>query len=192
MTTYLFLAEGFEEIEALTPVDLLRRAGMDIKTVSIGTTHRVTGAHGISVEADLTFKQADFSDAQWLICPGGMPGAANLHAFQPLNDLLRVHHTNGRGVAAICASPAVVLAPLGIVNDKVATCYPSFEGGLEAGGARHEDARVVEAGNVITSNGPSSAEYFALAIIRATLGAEKAVEVAKGLLLYPAGKEYYA
>lgn len=89
--SFIFLAEGFEEIEALTVVDVLRRAGMDIKTVSIGTGKEVVGAHGITVKADLTFKEADFSDSEWLILPGGMPGATNLAADEALCDLLKVH-----------------------------------------------------------------------------------------------------
>ena len=101
--SFIFLAEGFEEIEALTVVDVMRRAGMDIKTVSITDSKKVTGAHGISVEADMTFKEADYSGSEWLILPGGMPGATHLHEFEALGDLLKVH--KGK-IAAICASPA--------------------------------------------------------------------------------------
>ena len=107
--SFIFLAEGFEEIEAPTVVDVMRRAGMDIKTVSIGADRKVAGAHGITVEADLLFKEADFDHSEWLILPGGMPGATNLHEFTALGDLLKVH--KGK-IAAICAAPAVVLAPL--------------------------------------------------------------------------------
>ena len=89
--SFIFLAEGFEEIEALSVVDVLRRAGMDIKTVSITESKEVMGAHGITVKADLTFKEADFADSEWLILPGGMPGATNLAADEALCDLLKVH-----------------------------------------------------------------------------------------------------
>lgn len=113
--SFIFLAEGFEEIEALTVVDVMRRAGMDIKTVSIGADRKVAGAHGITVEADLLFKEADFDHSEWLILPGGMPGATNLHEFTALGDLLKVH--KGK-IAAICAAPAVVLAPLAYFRAK--------------------------------------------------------------------------
>ena len=129
--SFIFLAEGFEEIEAITPTDVLRRAGMDVKTVSITDRHQVTGAHGITVVADLTFDEANFENAEWLIIPGGLPGAENLHNFEPLNDLLRKQAVEGK-IAAICASPAMVLAPLGLLDGKEATGYPGTEEGLRA------------------------------------------------------------
>lgn len=191
MTSYIFLAEGFEEVEALTPVDLLRRAGCEVRTVSISDSHKVTGSHGITVEADLTFKQADFGDADFLILPGGMPGALNLHKFSPLNDLLKVHHMNGGKIAAICAAPAVVLAPLGLLNGRHATCYPGFEQAAIDSGAKMDPERVVIDGNIITSNGPSSATLFALAILEMAAGKEAAEEVAAGILLHPGTMPYY-
>ncbi len=111
--SYIFLAEGFEEIEALTVVDVMRRAGMDVKTVAITSERVVTGAHGIPVTADLLFKEADFGGSEWLILPGGMPGSTNLAADEALCDLLKVH--KGK-IAAICAAPGVVLAPLGLLE----------------------------------------------------------------------------
>ena len=111
--SYVFLAEGFEEIEALTVVDVLRRAGMEVRTVSITPLRNVRGAHGIEVVVDDVFAEAELSGAEWLICPGGLPGASNLAAFEPLCDALKAHR---RGIAAICAAPAVVLAPLGLVD----------------------------------------------------------------------------
>lgn len=183
MTNFLFLAEGFEEIEAVSPVDILRRAGMDIKTVSITGKHQVTGAHGMTVHADLTFKQADFAGAGWLIIPGGMPGASNLHDFAPLNDLLRIHGQKGGNIAAICASPSLVLAPLGLLKGRNATCYPGMQGGLLDGDGLYSTERVVTDGNTVTGNGPSSATLFALEIVARTLGRAKANEVAGGMLL---------
>ena len=183
MTSYVFLADGFEEIEAITPVDVLRRAGIEVKTVSINDTHRVTGAHGIEVNADLTFKQADFADCEWLILPGGMPGATNLAAFRPLTELIKVHAENGRKLAAICASPAVVLAPLGVLKNRKAICYPGFEGALKDADAEVTPGRAVIDGNIITSNGPSSALDFALAIVAETKSRGVANEVAGGMLL---------
>lgn len=180
--SFIFLASGFEEIEALTVVDVMRRAGMDIKTVSIYDHKCVTGAHGITVEADLTFKDADFSDSEWLICPGGMPGSSNLHEFPALGDLLKVH--KGK-IAAICAAPAVVLAPLGLLENKEVTCYPGFEDECMAGGAVMRDVPVMALEKLITGNGPSAALRFALAIVANSLGEHAAQQVGGGMLYYP-------
>ena len=117
-TSYIFLATGFEEIEALTTVDIMRRAGMHVLTVSIEDTPQVAGAHGIPVVADTCISDIDFSQAEWLILPGGMPGATNLAACAPLCDALKAHAAKGGKIAAICASPAVVLAPLGLLAKK--------------------------------------------------------------------------
>ncbi len=186
--SFIFLAEGFEEIEALTVVDVMRRAGMDIKTVSITSTKEVSGAHGIKVTADLTFKEADFSDTEWLIIPGGMPGASNQAAFEPLCDLLKIHAAKGK-VAAICAAPAVVLAPLGILDGKEATCYPGFES--QCRNAVMRDVPVVTLENLITANGPSAALRFALAIVANSLGSNIAQEVGSGMLYYPKSVNFY-
>ncbi|MDE7377204.1 MAG: DJ-1/PfpI family protein [Muribaculaceae bacterium] len=181
--SYLFLAEGFEEIEALATVDILRRAGMDVATVAVGPSLSVSGAHGVSVNADLAFDQADFSDAAWLICPGGMPGAANLVQFEPLCALLQAHAAAGGRLAAICASPAVVFAPLGLLNGKRATCYPGFEQACIEAGADMQAQPVVVDGDTITGQGPAAAIPFALAIVRHTLGADAAQQVASGMLI---------
>lgn len=180
--SFLFLANGFEEIEALATVDVLRRAQLDVTTVSIYNSKDVTGAHGIVVVADTTIGECDFTGADWLILPGGLPGADNLLACKPLADLLQKHFAAGGRVAAICASPGVVLAPLGIVNGKKATGYPGFEGKLEAGGATTTGERVTVDGNVTTGNGPSSAVPFALAIVEQTAGKAIADGVATGML----------
>lgn len=182
--SFLFLAEGFEEIEAITPIDVLRRAGMDITTVSISESRLVTGAHGVTIEADATLAEAEIHDIEWLILPGGMPGATNLAACQALCTLLKDHNAAGGKIAAICASPAVVLAPLGILRDAEATCYPSFDPQLIAGGAIYRDRPVVALDNVITANGPSSALEFALAIVANSMGEYVSNDVACGMLLY--------
>ncbi len=181
-TTYLFLADGFEEIEALATVDLLRRAGVEVKTVSINSTVAVLGSHGIEVAADITLDECP-EGAKLYIAPGGMPGSANLAANRKVCDLLAVQHARQGLIAAICAAPALVLAPLGIVDGIDATCYPGMEEGLIAGGANYRKQRVVRAGHVITGNGPASAIPFALTIIEALKGQEKADEVAAGLLV---------
>lgn len=186
--SFIFLANGFEEIEALTVVDVMRRAGMDIKTVSITDKHDVTGAHGITVKADLTFKEADYADSEWLICPGGMPGAANLHEFEPLCDLLKIH--KGK-IAAICAAPAVVLAPLGLLDGKEATCYPGFEDECRQYGAIMRDVPVMNLEKLITGNGPSSALHFALAIVANSMGDHAAQQVGSDMLYYKRSMNYY-
>lgn len=180
--SYIFLATGFEEVEALATADVLRRGGMDVTLVSIYDTPYVTGAHGITVKADTTFAEADFAGADWLIAPGGMPGASNLAAFTPLTDMLVKHYQAGGNVAAICAAPAVVLAPLGIIDGRDATCYPGFEDALKAGNANHKAVRVVVDGNVITGNGPSSAIPFAAAIVAQSQGYDVAAQVTQGML----------
>ena len=179
---YVFLAEGFEEIEALTPVDILRRGGVDVKFVAIGDSLQVTGANGITIMADMTFDADVIEGADLLVCPGGMPGASNLAACEPLGALLRSQAASGRLVAAICAAPAVTLAPLGILEGKNATCYPGFEDLLESNGACHKAERVVRDGNIITANGPSSAFPFALALVDALCGSEVEQQIAVGTL----------
>lgn len=184
MKNFLFLADGFEEIEALATVDVLRRAEMDVTMVAVKHEHTVTGAHGIPVICDVTFKEADFSDSEWLILPGGMPGATNLHEFQALNDLLKVHAGKGRRVAAICASPAVVLAATGLLDGKEATCYPGFETALAAAGARYMTDAVVVDGNILTANGPGTAIEFALEIVKLTRGESVSRSVSEGMLIF--------
>ena len=182
--SFVFLAEGFEEIEALTVIDLLRRADIPVKTVSITTALQVTGAHGITVKADLIYDNTLFKDAEWLILPGGMPGATNLYEFSPLEGLLKSQLGSRKGrIAAICASPAVVLGQLGLLKGEKATCYPGFENMLE--GAEAIDSPVVVSGKFVLGNGPANAMLWALAIIGETLGTQKAQQVANGLLLYP-------
>lgn len=180
---YIFLADGFEEIEAVTPVDMLRRAGMPVTTVSINPTATATGAHGVPFVADTTIDNADIIDADWLILPGGMPGASNLASHPRLRTLLKSQAADGGRIAAICASPAVVLAPLGLLEGRRATAYPGFEDGLKAGGAIPSPGRAVCDGNIITANGPASAQDFALAIITASKGAGAAQAVAGGMLV---------
>ncbi|MCH5216290.1 MAG: DJ-1/PfpI family protein [Muribaculaceae bacterium] len=179
--SYLFLAEGFEEIEALTVVDVLRRAGIPVYTVSITDNYEVSGAHSIPVKADLLFAEADFSEIDWLILPGGMPGAVNLHDFDPLNAMLKRQNDAGGKIAAICASPAVVLAPLGVLDGKNVTCYPGFEEMIQ--NARFVSGPVVQDGNIITANGPAAAMPFALAIVSANYGKDCSEELAAGLLM---------
>lgn len=180
-TSYLFLADGFEEIEALSTVDIMRRAGMDLKTVSIKDTRDVTGAHGVTVKADILFDEADCEDAEWLICPGGMPGTKHLADFKLLNDALVAHNDKGGKIAAICAAPALVLSPLGILEGRKATCYKGMEGMCE--GVEMVDTHVVALDTLITGQGPAAATRFGLAIVANSMGASLAQDVADAMLV---------
>lgn len=157
---YLFLADGFEEVEALTPVDVLRRAGCSVCTVSVMTDRKVVGAHRICVEADAHFDACDFSDAEMLILPGGMPGTTNLRSYAPLCDLLLKADSEGLSLAAICAAPSI-LGELGLLKGRQATCYPGFEDRLI--GAKYSKKSVVRDGRILTAVGMGVALAFSLA-----------------------------
>ncbi len=176
---YVFLAKGFEDIEALIPVDIWRRGDVEVTTVSITGERTVTSAHGVNIEADCCFEDCDFSDADLLFLPGGMPGAVNLRAHQPLCDLLLKQAASGKKVAAICASPAVVLAPLGLLDDKTATCYPGFE--KEMTHARYTGELVTSDGNITTGEGPAAAFPFAYRLLAQMKSQEVADTIAEGM-----------
>lgn len=178
---YVFFADGFEEIEALATVDVMRRAGMDVTLVSINPTLEVTGAHGVKVVADVLMENVDAAQAEWLVLPGGMPGATNLAACEPLTTMLTAHHKAGGKVAAICASPAIVFAPLGILDGKNAVCYPGME--AEGCGVNWQSDMVVVDGNVVTGKGPAAACSFGFTIAAISQGVEQAEAVAQGMLL---------
>ena len=182
--SFLFLAAGFEEIEALTAVDVMRRAGMNLKTVSITSALQVTGAHGITVNADLLYDNTLFSSPEWLVLPGGMPGATNLYEFAPLRGLLETQKDSKSGrIAAICAAPAIVLGQTGLLKGEKATCYPGFEKYLE--GAVVEDRPVVVSGKFVLGNGPANAMKWALEIVKEAMGEEVSQQVAGGMLFFP-------
>lgn len=186
--SYLFLADGFEEIEALTPVDVMRRAGMNIKTVSITNSLQVRGAHGVTINADLIYDNTLFDNPEWLILPGGMPGAQKLHDFAPLYGLLKKQVESANGlIGAICASPAVVLGQEGFLKGRKATCYPGFEDMLID--AEYKDVKVIADDKFVLGNGPATALQWALAIVKKSLGEEKANSVANQMLLYPRGRD---
>jgi 4-methyl-5(b-hydroxyethyl)-thiazole monophosphate biosynthesis len=177
---FIFLAEGFEETEAIATIDVLCRGGLDVTSVSISGKREVTGAHGISVIANQLFTETDFSRGAMLVLPGGMPGAANLNAHAGLKSLLKQYADEGKYVAAICAAP-LVLGGLGLLQGKEATSYPGYEDTLT--GATFIKNPVVKDGNILTSRGPGFALHFGLAIVEILQGKDKAHEVAKGLLL---------
>lgn len=187
--TYVFFADGFEEIEAAGTVDILRRAGLDVVSVSVKETREVTGAHSVTVVADAVISDVDEADAEWLVLPGGMPGAQNLRGCAPLTAMLEAHNAKGGRIAAICAAPAVVLGQLGFLKGKNATCYPGFEGQCE--GALMKDERCVIDGNIVTANGPSSVTNLAFAIISISKGRETATKVMNDMLIYPKEQPYF-
>ena len=177
---YVHLAEGFEEVEAMTIVDLLRRADIDTETVSVTGHLPVTGAHGIKVVADILFEDAVYGSCELIVLPGGLPGATNLAAHDGLREKILSFHNQGKKLAAICAAP-IVLGRAGVLVGKKATCYPSFENELK--GAELSEDPVVSDGGVFTSRGPATAMAFALAIIEELKEKEAADKVAAGLLL---------
>ncbi len=178
---YLFLAAGFEEIEALTVVDLLRRADISITTVSIAETLKVTGAHNISVTADTLFSNTDFTDADMLILPGGAPGTCNLNAFEPLKNLLKDFYNKGRYIGAICAAP-MILGQLGFLENRKATCYPGFE--KELTGASHVTLPVIVDEHIITSRGLGTAIDFSAELIALLKGRDVSDQIKKQVIYY--------
>lgn len=178
-TAYVFLADGFEEIEALATVDILRRAGVEVTTVSINPTPLVTGAHNVPVSADILFGEGAYDEADLLVLPGGMPGAANLDAHEGLCALLTAHAGAGKRLGAICAAP-MVLGHLGLLVGKKATCYPGFESHLE--GADYTAAMVEHDGQIITGKGPAAVFPFAFALAEALVGKEVVKQVKQGML----------
>ena len=176
---YIFLADGFEDIEGLTVVDLMRRAGITAETVSIKKTREITTSHGIEMKTDRIFQETDFSDADMLVLPGGMPGTRYLGEFAPLTELLTEYYNKNRKIAAICAAPSV-FAKLGFLKGRKATSYPSFMDQLE--GAETCEEPVVVDGNVTTSRGLGTAIPFALCLIAQLVGEEKASEIAESIV----------
>lgn len=176
---YVHLAEGFEEVEALTVVDVLRRAEADVKTVSVTGSRMVTGTHGIPVEADLLFEDADYDKCEMIVLPGGLPGSTNLQAHEGLTANIRAFASAGKKLAAICAAP-MVFGSCGILDGKKATIYPGMEEYLT--GAEPTGEAVTVDGNIITGQGPALAMEFALAIAENVKGKETADAVAEDLL----------
>ncbi|MDL2252177.1 DJ-1/PfpI family protein [Odoribacter sp. OttesenSCG-928-J03] len=178
---FLFLAEGFEEIEAVATIDVLLRGGVDVKVISITDQKEVKGAHGLGVVADGVLKEALNEEAEMLIFPGGMPGAQNLADCAPLMAKLDTHFKQNGLVAAICAAPALVLSRLPLAPHTRITCYPGFESHLSKINVV-ADGVVVE-GNVISAKGPAFACDFGLAIVEKLMGKAVADEVAAGMLI---------
>ena len=176
---YVFLATGFEDVEALAPVDIMRRAGLQVETVSITGQQVVVSAHGVGVVTDRLIEDVDFSPAELLFLPGGLPGATNLDACEPLREALRRHAAEGKLIAAICAAP-LVLGHLGLLDGKRATCYPGFE--TELGQAQYTAALIEEDGPYITGKGPGAAFALGYAIVRRLAGAKVAEQLREGMM----------
>ena len=177
---YVFFAEGFEEIEAITPIDVLRRAGIDVVTVSVTGRRQVKGSHNISVIADTVIEEITDKPADMLILPGGLPGAVNLKEHEGLKALIEEYANKGKPLGAICAAP-MVLGEMGLLENKTATCYPGFENHLK--GADVSTNPVEASGNIVTGKGVGAAMKFALELVAQLTDAETARELAKKMVV---------
>lgn len=178
-TMYVFLADGFEEIEALAPIDVMRRAGLPVTTVSVTDSLTVTGAHDIPVVADTMFAECDYADAALLFLPGGLPGATNLEAHAGLCQLLTAKASQPDVIiSAICAAP-LVLGGLGLLQGKRATCYPGFEDTMQ--GAEYTADKVTVDGHIFTACGPGAAWELGFTFVEHFCGADKADELRSGM-----------
>lgn len=175
----VFLANGFEEIEALTVVDICRRAKITTSMISIEDTKYVKGTHGIIVEADGLFEDVISGELDMIVLPGGMPGTRNLEAHKGLIDLIQEFDAKRKEISAICAAPSI-LGHLGMLKGRNACCYPNFEKDLE--GAIVQEEGVVQSDYIITARGMGCAIPFSLAIVAKYCGQEKADEIAKGII----------
>ena len=178
MKAYMLLAAGFEESEAIVPLDILRRAGIDVLTVGIGS-QTVESSHGVTVEADLDEDDVLLEDADMLILPGGMPGTINLEKSERVRHAITCLAERGAYLCAICAAPRIFGA-LGLLDGKRAVCYPGHESYLK--GAILTDAKCVRDGNIITAKGAGAAYTFGFAIVDAVCGKESADSLAKAMI----------
>ncbi len=176
---YEFLADGFELVEAMTPLDILRRCGKEIITVSITDSHSVKSSNGVTVTADKLISELTDENPEAVILPGGMPGAANLRNSEHVCNITLRAVQSGAIVAAICAAP-FILGELGLLNNKCAVCYPGFEDKLY--GARISENRVVRDGNIITAAGMGVALPFSYELTVAFCGKEKADAIMKSIM----------
>ena len=175
----VILADGFEEVEALTVVDLLRRATIYVDTVSITEDYTVHGAHGINVQTEDLFEEVNFVESDMIVLPGGMPGTKNLDAHAGVRRVVKGFYDEGKKIAAICAAPTV-LGNMGLLKGKRVSCYPSME--KEIQGAVISGGAVTVDGNIITSRGVGTAIDFALKLIEVLSGPAKAKEIAESIV----------
>lgn len=177
----VFLANGFEEIEGLTVVDLLRRAEVEVTTISITGEKTIHGAHGIDVQADTLFEEMQYEEQDMLVLPGGMPGTRYLGEHEGLKQLLVHFYRSQKYIAAICAAPSV-LGQYGFLNGRRATSYPGFEDALV--GAEYVEDAVAVSDFVITSRGLGTAIDFSLVLIEKLVGKEKAEQIGKAIMYH--------
>jgi 4-methyl-5(b-hydroxyethyl)-thiazole monophosphate biosynthesis len=180
MNVFLFLADGFEEIEAITPIDIFRRAGIDVTTISLTSDKLVRGSHNIGIQADKIFTEADFSVNDLLYLPGGMPGTRNLGAHEGLKALILKQAGENKKIAAICAAPSI-LGKLGLLKGKEAICFPGFEDQLE--GAFLSKEKIVESGLISTAKGAGVALPFALKLVEILKGKALADQISLSVCL---------
>ena len=176
---YEFLANGFEEVEGLAPVDILRRGGVDIKTVSVTGSEYVETSHGITIKADLMIENADLSDADMLLLPGGLPGATNLRDHEGVCAALKAQAAKGGRIGAICAAP-LVLGHLGLLEGRYATCYPGFEKFMTGAHYTHELFTID--GNIITGEGPAATLPYSYEILRMFKGDDTVASLKEGMM----------
>lgn len=176
---YVFLAQGFEEVEAICPIDIMRRAGLSVATVGIGGL-QITGSHGITVKADITEEQLNMSDAEMIFLPGGMPGTLNLAASTTVRNAIKYAVDTDKYITAICAAPSI-LGEMGLLEGKEAICYPGFEDKLL--GASISKKRVVKDGKVITAAGMGVATDLGLCIVEALVD-KKTAESLRTAVIY--------
>lgn len=172
---YVFLAQGFEEVEALTPVDLLRRSGVPVKTVGV-TGKTVVSSHQVPIVADIEPDEVDLSDAQMIFLPGGLPGAHNLRESAFVRACIDTMNAREGYIAAICAAPSVVLGEMGLLRGRCATCYPGMESGMK--GAQPQPVPCVQDGHLITGRGAGAAFALGLKMCEVLCGKQKADEIA--------------
>lgn len=176
----IYLAEGFEEIEAITVVDVLRRADIDVRMISITGSKTVSGAHGITITADKVFEDADSLSADMIVLPGGMPGTRHLGEHIGLKEVILDFAGRNKLIAAICAAPSI-LGKMGLLEKKKAVCFPGFEETLK-GAVIGEDI-ISQEGNFITSKGPGTAIYFALRLVELLADQETSEELREGMIV---------
>lgn len=175
----IHLADGFEEIEAVTPIDVLRRAGCEVITVSVNGRNTVTSRRNVTIMADRLYTETDYEKADMIVLPGGQPGADNLNGHEGLKKQIIRFNDQGKWIAAICAAP-LVLGSAGVLNGKNATSFPGTESLLT--GAKYTGKSVEVDGNIITGKGPGLALEFSITLVEKLIGKDKAEEVKKAML----------
>ena len=180
---FVMLGTGFDEIEALAPIDVMRRAGMDVFTVSMTENRLVKGATGNNIVADMSISDLSPDKIDWLVFPGADKSEDAVNLNEDLCNIVKNHWNNGGNIAAICAAPALVLGPLGIINGIEATGYPFLKEDFEKNGGIYSEEPVVIGNRLITSKGPGTTLEFALAIVRNVKGAETEKALREGMVV---------